>query len=818
MPLRVPAPGRADIAVLTVIPQELFAAREALNLSEKTRSKDEVGTISYRGEVSSALTGRRYDVVLICLGRAGNAVSAASVQDVILRYQPQAVLLMGIAAGLRGKVRVGEVVLSERVVAYEPAAAVRAPDGNSRQEPRPESQVIPHRMNQDVTHYRPEPERLQRRFMTLGGRFPEAGQDKESFYQEHVATRITVKTATIASGEKLLRDPARLLEVRALHGKIEVGEMEAVGLMEACQRSEVPWLVIRGISDFGDEFKDDRFHELASRTAAVVLADFIEHGLQLPERSGPSGSRRWPMLAVGALLLMGGAGLYWANGAREKNVPAALCKSSPGPSPFKRPDATHFLVAHFEGSPSADQSFSEVVSTQVMRALKTYNEEALRNPREVDLEVPEDSLEIGRLDCFIESHAQAEAVARALDADVVIWGQAFLNPSDNGYTIRPHATLYHADGSIRRGGESKIEVRSLGHLDLPALRSTEPFLLVQFAVGLHLYERGEYWLAARFFEKSAEHVVSKERGAAEIKYILGEVYLHAQALEPSLRYSKEALELERGRGSSLESALLNNLGSVLEAREDYQAALEHYQQAIAVSEKALGKDNPDMAVPLNNMGTLFFAQGKHPEALSYLRRSLEISEKALGKDHPEVAGRLNNMGGVLQAQGKYAEALTHYQRALVVSERALGKEHPHVATVLNNMGSALRAQGKDEEALEKYQRALGIVEKALGKRHHSMVPILNGIGHILMAQEEYAEALERYQQGLVISKESLGEEHPDVVIGLSNVGGALMGMGDYAKAEEICQQALILARRVLGEDHPFTQRVRANLEQVRSHQ
>jgi hypothetical protein len=105
---------------------------------------------------------------------------------------------------------------------------------------------------------------------------------KEKEFAEHVATSIAMRLGTIASGEKLLRDPAKLLSVRdEIHGKTEAGEMEAAGVVEACRRANVPWLVVRGISDFGDELKDDRFHAFAARAAAAVLVDFIAWGLDL---------------------------------------------------------------------------------------------------------------------------------------------------------------------------------------------------------------------------------------------------------------------------------------------------------------------------------------------------------------------------------------------------------------------------------------------------------------------------------------------------------------------------------------------------------
>jgi hypothetical protein len=39
--------------------------------------------------------------------------------------------------------------------------------------------------------------------------------------------------------------------------------------------------VIRGVSDFGDGYKSDRFHPLASQTAATVLVDFLQYCIDL---------------------------------------------------------------------------------------------------------------------------------------------------------------------------------------------------------------------------------------------------------------------------------------------------------------------------------------------------------------------------------------------------------------------------------------------------------------------------------------------------------------------------------------------------------
>ncbi|MFH0910158.1 MAG: tetratricopeptide repeat protein, partial [Planctomycetota bacterium] len=79
-------------------------------------------------------------------------------------------------------------------------------------------------------------------------------------------------------------------------------------------------------------------------------------------------------------------------------------------------------------------------------------------------------------------------------------------------------------------------------------------------------------------------------------------------------------------------------------------------------------------------------------------RSLAISEKALGPDHPDVATSLNNLAELYRAQGQYAAAEPLYKRALAILEKALGPDHPNVGTALENMAAMYRKMGRTEEA------------------------------------------------------------------------------------------------------------------------
>ena len=83
------------------------------------------------------------------------------------------------------------------------------------------------------------------------------------------------------------------------------------------------------------------------------------------------------------------------------------------------------------------------------------------------------------------------------------------------------------------------------------------------------------------------------------------------------------------------------------------------------------------------------SQGRYAEAEPLYKRALAIREKALGPDHPDVARSLNNLAELYENQGRYAEAEPLYKRALAIREKALGPDHPDVATVAEQSGWAL---------------------------------------------------------------------------------------------------------------------------------
>src|SRR5439155_366580 len=160
------------------------------------------------------------------------------------------------------------------------------------------------------------------------------------------------------------------------------------------------------------------------------------------------------------------------------------------------------------------------------------------------------------------------------------------------------------------------------------------------------------------------------------------------------------------------AASLNNVARVLEETGDYAGARPLYERALAIKEKALGPDHPDVARSVGNLANLLWSSGDYPRARPLFERSLAIHEKALGPEHPDVARSLSNLANLLLSTGDSAGARPPDERALAIRLKVLGPDHPDVAITLSNLAEVDLALGRPAAALDAALRA-----EDIGREH-----------------------------------------------------------------------------------------------------
>jgi tetratricopeptide (TPR) repeat protein len=257
--------------------------------------------------------------------------------------------------------------------------------------------------------------------------------------------------------------------------------------------------------------------------------------------------------------------------------------------------------------------------------------------------------------------------------------------------------------------------------------------------------------------------------------------------------------------------LLNQVGFYLRERAQLTAARDALERSLAIREKVLRPDHPDIAQTLNNLGSLLRDQGDLMGARSKYDRALAIREKVLGPIDPSTAQSLNNLGHLMQLQGDLTGARPHLERALAIREEVLGPDHPTTAISLNTLGFLLHTQANFDRALPYYERALAIREKALGPNHPSTAQSLNNLGLLLQNQGNLSGARPYYERALAIREKMLGPNHIDTATSLNNLGTLLEDFGELADARRYLERALTIWEKVLGPLHKDTLAVRRNL-------
>jgi tetratricopeptide (TPR) repeat protein len=132
--------------------------------------------------------------------------------------------------------------------------------------------------------------------------------------------------------------------------------------------------------------------------------------------------------------------------------------------------------------------------------------------------------------------------------------------------------------------------------------------------------------------------------------------------------------------------MANQLGKFLYARAAYAQAESFYEQALAIQEKALGPNHPDVGASLSNMASLYCAQGRYDEAEPLYEQALAIQEKALGPNHSDVGAILSSLASLYRAKGQYHEAERLFEQALMIQIKTLGPNHLNVGASLKNWG------------------------------------------------------------------------------------------------------------------------------------
>ena len=242
-----------DFVIVTALPVEREAMCAALGFGDERRIK--VGArVVWRGQMPLP-KGGAYNIVVAQAPDAANVDSALLTADLLRDWNPQAALMVGIAATTDTKeAALGDVVAGRDVYYYERG---KVTPGGTKPEPRT--------MQPDST--------LWNNVESLPNWIPSL----PILRPDGASTLPKLRLGVIASGEKVLADVAARDHIVAGHRKVIAVEMEGYGFSRAVWANfgQVRHLVIRGICDDGTIGKNDEWHQYAAASVADLVKQFL---------------------------------------------------------------------------------------------------------------------------------------------------------------------------------------------------------------------------------------------------------------------------------------------------------------------------------------------------------------------------------------------------------------------------------------------------------------------------------------------------------------------------------------------------------------
>ncbi len=249
----------AGVGVITIIAEEAAAVRVSLGLEpvEVGGRGVDMGTVHVHGKQVTVAATRAL--------AQGQESAMAAYNHLREHFHPAVIALTGIAGGIHRDVRLGDVVVATRVICYD--LRKETPSGTLyRGQEQQAPAIIGHAVKEFFTGHGDPAE------------FDVDGSGKAKGI-------IRVFNGPIGSGNAVIadRDSDILRYLARFNDKILAVDMEAAGLSLAHHEDLTPaghplgWLVIRGISDDASARKDDDYHHIAARNAALVLRELLPY-------------------------------------------------------------------------------------------------------------------------------------------------------------------------------------------------------------------------------------------------------------------------------------------------------------------------------------------------------------------------------------------------------------------------------------------------------------------------------------------------------------------------------------------------------------
>lgn len=257
---------KVDIVIITAVEVEMIQTKKVLPNIRELDIDDEV--VFYQSDIVNR-KNEKISLILCQQLRKGMVAAANLTTKAISMFNPDCVIMLGIAGGNKKEVELGDIVVASDAIDYCSGSVEEQGDNL---EFLPDSQSIPatRKILQRFRHYKGNGELLRKVR-------DDCGDLKES-------RDISLHIGKMATGPAVIKNDRFVKEYLKKHNKDYLAiDMETFGVYYSAKYSrndKIQFIAVKSISDGADPDKDDRYQKYCSRLAANLVKHYIENDYQ----------------------------------------------------------------------------------------------------------------------------------------------------------------------------------------------------------------------------------------------------------------------------------------------------------------------------------------------------------------------------------------------------------------------------------------------------------------------------------------------------------------------------------------------------------
>lgn len=217
----------------------------------------------HKAEIAN--NGRQLVVYAAATNRMGMPATAILASKMICTFRPRYLIMAGMAAGLRGTVNIGDVLVAETTWDYG-SGKYYGQNGTHR------FAAAPHQLQLHPS--------VTSKVRMLAENTALLATIRDHWSGLKPDTVLELRLGPVASGAAVLADIERMAEVTAQHRKVLGVDMESYAIYAAAEETKYPrpiGISIKGVSDFADETKEDKYRSYAAYVSAHVIQNLVEN-------------------------------------------------------------------------------------------------------------------------------------------------------------------------------------------------------------------------------------------------------------------------------------------------------------------------------------------------------------------------------------------------------------------------------------------------------------------------------------------------------------------------------------------------------------